>query len=159
MALVMHLVYCLLTKSEDSVGAHFRIEPTCINYNNLATDPNHYRPYAFVKCADGPQGRLLLQIVEAYGIDFEGSDLRLAISKGIPSDQPKNIRDEIITNSKKNKSASLHPLAVASSYLDDISLKIIRTSFINVPKLDSTENRKFEEQKELNEKIANAQGM
>ena len=69
------------------------------------------------------------------------------------------IGDEIITNCKKNKSVSLHPLAIASSYLDDINWHIIRTLFKDVPNLDDTERRKFEEQTDFDNKIADNQGM
>ena len=70
------------------------------------------------------------------------------------------IRDEINnTNSKKNKSISLHPLAIASSYLDDINWHINRTLFKDVPNLDDNERRKFEEQTDFDNKIADEQGM
>ena len=148
-----------LDRSEPSVKVHKIVNPLTYEDPKEATESNHFRPYAFVKCTDGPEGRLLLKIVELYGITLEGSNLRLAISKGVPSDLPNHISDDIITNSKKKKSVSLHPLAIASSYLDDINWHVIRTSFIDVPKLNGTEHRKFEDQTEFDDKIVNAQGM
>ena len=255
--------YELGAECEPFVKVHKIVNPLTYEDPKDVTESDNFRPYAFVKCADGPQGRLLLQIWKQYGIDFEGSNLRLAISKGIPSDQPKNIggsrismdslsnldlgtlysqrvfvgnlphycqekdladlfskfgkvvevninksknlpdsqksvpnsgfvffedkkavaeclsqkpinlpnghrlnvennkiRDEINnTNSKKNKSISLHPLAIASSYLDDINWHINRTLFKDVPNLDDNERRKFEEQTDFDNKIADEQGM
>ena len=255
--------YELGAECEPFVKVHKIVNPLTYEDPKDVTESDNFRPYAFVKCADGPQGRLLLQIWKQYGIDFEGSNLRLAISKGIPSDQPKNIggsrismnslsnldlgtlysqrvfvgnlphycqekdladlfskfgrvvevninksknlpdsqksvpnsgfvffedkkavaeclsqkpinlpnghrlniennkiRDEINnTNSKKNKSISLHPLAIACSYLDDINWHINRTLFKDVPNLDDNERRKFEEQTDFDNKIADEQGM
>ena len=145
-------------EENHQLDVHRIVNPLTYDDPKEVTESNHFRPYAFVKCVNGIKGRLLLKAGKD-GIMFKGSILQLAISNWIPLDQPKNFREEIVTNSKKNMSASLHPLAITSSYLDDISWHIIRKSFIDVPKLDDTENRKFEEQKELNEKISNAKGM
>ena len=69
------------------------------------------------------------------------------------------VRDEINANSKKNKSVSLHPLAIASSYLDDINWHITLTLLKDVPNLDDTERRKLDEQTDFDNKIADEQGM
>ena len=118
--------------------------------------PKERKPYAFVKCSKIICD-LLLKAGE-HGIMFSDSKLRLAISKGIPSDQPNNIRDEIITDSKKNKSVSLHPLAIASSYLEDINseLRIMN----NTPKESPLFPQSIKSiiQKEFDNKIVIAQG-
>ena len=59
------------------------------------------------------------------GIYFDDSKLQLAISKGILSDHLNNISDETISNSKKKKSVSLHPLTIFVGnlpYSEDLAL-------------------------------------
>ena len=135
--------------SDNSCEVGFRVEVHKIvnplTYENLkyATKSNHFRPYAFVKCSKIICD-LLLNAGEA-GITFKDSKLRLTISEGIPSDLPNNISDEIITNSKK--SVSLHPLAIASSYYQDINFE-----------LKSYTGIQFGKQKEFDNKIVDAQG-
>ena len=80
------------------------------------------------------------------GIMFKDSLLRVAISKRIPSDLQNNFSDEIVTNSKKNKSISSHPLAIASSYFQDIKSE-----------LKSCTGTQLGTQKEFDNKIVDAQ--
>ena len=128
-----------------TVDVHKIVNPLTYENPNDVTESYHFRPYAFVKCSKFISDKLLEAGED--GIYFDGSLLRLAISKGIPFEQPNNINDDIITNSKKNKSVSLHPLAVASSYFQDINSE-----------LKSYTGTDFGRQKELLNKIVDAQG-
>ena len=125
------------------VEVHKIVNPLTYENQKYATKSNHFRPYAFVKCSKFICD-LLLNAGEA-GITFKDSKLRLTISEGIPSDLPNNISDEIITNSKK--SVSLHSLAIASSYYQDINFE-----------LKSYTGTQFGKQKEFDNKIVDAQG-
>ena len=131
---------------DNTVKVHKIVNPFTYEDPKEATESNHFRPYTFVKCVNGIKGRLLLE-TGYEGIMFKNSILRLAVSKGIPSDQPNNISDEIITNSKKKKSFSLHPLAIAVSYLDPTAQRLIEaiqgnpqwmTDPIQVPNVSSS---------------------
>ena len=94
---------------DNMVEVHKIVNPLTYEDPKEATESNHFRPYAFVKCVNGIKGRLLLK-AGYKGIKFKDSILRLAISKGIPSDQPNNISDEINTNSSKKSLSSGHSL-------------------------------------------------
>ena len=108
-------IYELGAECKPSVKVHKIVNPLTYEDPRQATESDHFRPYAFVKCADGPQGRLLLKIVElGYEIDFEGSNLRLAISKGIPSDQPKNIEGSRIGMNSPSNYPDSHRVFVAN---------------------------------------------
>ena len=144
---------------ESFVKVHKIVNPLTFEDPKEATESNHFRPYAFVKCTDGPEGRLLLKFVKMYGIIFEGSNLRLAISEGIPSHLPNNISDDIATNRKKKTSDGLDPLEIASSYLDDINSELRGMTDPGFIKINTPEHKKFEEQKEFDNKIVKAQGM
>ena len=136
----------LIPWEDNMVEVHKIVNPLTYEDPKEATESNHFRPYAFVKCVNGLKGHLLLKAGED-GIMFKDSILRLAISKRVPLDHPNNISDEIITNSKKNKSVSLHPLAIASSYYQDINFE-----------LESHTGTQFGKQKEFDNKIVDAQG-
>ena len=143
------LNYALTSEHTSSyyhtVDVHKIVNPLTYENPNDVTESCHYRPYAFVKCSKFICD-LLLEAGED-GIYFDGSLLRLAISKGILSDHLKNIGDEIIANSKKKKSVSLHPLAIASSYFQDINSE-----------LKSYTGTDSVRQKEFVSKIVDAQG-
>ena len=129
----------------QNVDVHKIVNPLTYENPKDVTESDHFRPYAFVKCSKFI-GDLLLTAGED-GIYFDGSLLRLAISKGILSDHLNNFNDDIITNSKKKKSVSLHPLAIASSYFQDINSE-----------LKSYTGTDFGRQKEFVNKIVDAQG-
>ena len=107
--------YELGAECKPSVKVHKIVNPLTYEDPKDVTESDHFRPYAYVKCADGPQGRLLLKIVKLqYEIDFEGSNLRLAISKGIPSDQPKNIEGSRIGMNSPSNYPDSHRVFVAN---------------------------------------------
>ena len=135
-----------------TVDVHKIVNPLTYENPNDVTESYHFRPYAFVKCSKFICDKLLEAGED--GIYFDDSKLRLAISKGILSDHLKKINDEIISNSKKNKSVSLHPLATASCYLEDIHWHSIN-ELVNIP--DGPEVRYFDKQEEFDSKIVDAQ--
>ena len=65
------------------VEGHKIVNPLTYEDPKEATESNHFRLYAFVKCVNGIKGRLLLKAGED-GIMFKDSILRLAISKRVP---------------------------------------------------------------------------
>ena len=77
-----------------TVDVHKIVNPLTYENPNDVTESYHFRPYAFVKCSKFISDKLLEAGED--GIYFDGSLLRLAISKGIPFEQPNNINAKIM---------------------------------------------------------------